>query len=214
MASSTALTDPAARLVADASTVINLIATGSALDVLAALPNRVTVVDVVPAELETGRARGRAACDELKTLVAAGRIDIVPLPDEAGPHFEGLVVGAAVDTLDDGEAATIVHALATSATALIDERKATRICAARFPRLRLASTVDLLAHPEVQRQLGAEAVGDLVFRALRDGRMSVLPHQLDGIVNVIGEERAALCASLPRRLRTAPKPPSRWDAST
>ena len=41
MGSSTALTDPAARLVADASTVINLIATGSAGDIIAALPNRI-----------------------------------------------------------------------------------------------------------------------------------------------------------------------------
>ena len=109
---------------------------------------------------------------------------------------------------------TIAYALARSATALIDERKATRICAARFPRLRLASTVDLLAHPEVQRQLGVDGVGDLVFRALRDGRMSVLPHQLDRILDVIGDERAALCASLPKRLRTQPRPPSRRDAST
>ena len=45
MGLSTALTDPAAQLVADTSTIINLIATGSAADIIAALPNRIAVVE-------------------------------------------------------------------------------------------------------------------------------------------------------------------------
>lgn len=201
MGLSTTLTDPAAQLVADASTIINLIATGSARAIVSALPNRVVVVDVVPGELETGRARGREACDRLKELIAAGVVDVVELGEDAAPHFEGLVIGPAAMTLDDGEAATIAYALAHAGTALIDERKATRICAERFPQLRVACTVDVLIHPDVQRQLGADMMAEAVFNALHGGRMGVLPGHLEWIVGVIGEERAALCPSLPRRLR-------------
>lgn len=204
MGSSTALTDPAAPLVADASTIINLIASGGAEAVIAALPNRIVVVDVVPAELEAGRTRGRAACDGLKALADAAIIEIVTLPDDAAPWFEELVVGSADETLDDGEAATIAYALARAATALIDERKATRICAARFPQLRVACTVDLLTHPGVEQRLGPSLLADTVFRALRDGRMGVAPQHLEWVVGPIGEERAALCDSLPRRARSAP----------
>ena len=207
MGSSTALTDPAAQLVADASTIINLIATGSAEAVIAALPNRVVVVDVVPAELEAGRTRGRAACDGLKALADAAIVEIVALPDDAAPWFEELVVGSAAETLDDGEAATIAYALARAATALIDERKATRICAERFPQLRVACTVDLLTHPGVEQRLGPSLLADAVFRALRDGRMGVAPQHLEWVVGLIGEERAALCESLPRRVRPAPALP-------
>jgi predicted nucleic acid-binding protein len=203
MGSSTALTDPAARLVADASTIINLIATANAAAILSALPNRVLVVDVVPGELETGRARGREAFDRLTELANAGAVEIVGLTDEAAPYFEDLAVGAAAATLDDGEAATIAYALAHAGTALIDERKATRICAHRFPQLQVACTVDVLVHPEVQRRLGADLLGDVVFRALRDGYMGVLPRHVDWIVGLIGEARAALCPSLPRRFRTS-----------
>lgn len=203
MGSSTTLTDPVARLVADASTVINLIATGSARDIIAALPNRIAVVDVVLGELETGRARGREACDHLKELASSGALEIVELGDDALPHFENLVIGPAVTTLDDGEAATIAYALAHSSLALIDERKATRICRERFPNLRLACTIDVLIHGDVQQRLGRALLADAVFRALRDGRMRVLSHHLAWVIGVIGEQRAAQCPSLPRRHRTS-----------
>jgi predicted nucleic acid-binding protein len=197
-----ALTNPAAPLVADASTIINLIATGTAPAILNALPHRLAVVDVVPTELETGRARGWTTIEGLRILLADKMLDVVALPEQADAHFEGLVVGAAAETLDDGEAATIAYALSFNAVALIDERKATRICAERFPHLALASTVDVFCHPEVQRQLGADALGIAVYNALREGRMSVLPGQVEWVVGIIGPERAALCGSLPRRVRT------------
>jgi hypothetical protein len=154
-------------------------------------------------ERSTGRARGREAFDRLTELANAGAVEIVGLTDEAAPYFEDLAVGAAAATLDDGEAATIAYALAHAGTALIDERKATRICAHRFPQLQVACTVDVLVHPEVQRRLGADLLGDVVFRALRDGYMGVLPRHVDWIVGLIGEARAALCPSLPRRFRTS-----------
>jgi len=202
MRSSTALTDPGERLVADASTAINLIATGTAGEIIAALPNRIVVVDVVPDELETGRTRGREACDRLQELTSSGVLDIVELGSDALTHFEQLVVGPAAETLDDGEAATIAYALAHAATALIDERKATRICRERFPALRLACTIDVLIHGDVQARLGPERLSEAVFRALQEGKMGVLSDHLAWVVDLIGEERAALCPSLPRRARS------------
>ena len=201
MALSSVPTDPAVPILADASAVINLVATGVASAILKALPHRLTVVDAVPTELETGRARGRTTSDRLKTLIDVGLVDVVPLPEAAEGPFEALVVGTAAETLDDGEAATIACALALGAVAVIDERKATRICGERFPDLALASTVDVLCHPEVQSCLGPEGLAAAVFNALRDGRMSVLGHQIDWILGILGPERAAQCASLPPRAR-------------
>lgn len=203
MGLSSALADPAAPLVADTSTIINLVATGGAPAILRALPNRLAVVDVVRAELETARACGRTSLDGFRDLVAAGMLDVVPLPEQAAAYFEGLVVGSAAETLDDGEAATVAYALIRPAIALIDERKATRMCGERFPLMTLASTIDVLCHAQVQRQLGADALGVAVYNALRHGRMSVLPHQLDWVVGLIGSERAVECDSLPRRVRSA-----------
>ena len=203
MVLSTALSDPSVLLVADASTIINLVATRDAATVLSALSNRVAVLDVVCQELESGRSRGRTTCDGLTALVTRGLVEIVELPDQAEVFFEQLVVGSAAATLDDGEAATIAYCVACDATALIDERKATRMCAERFPTLRLACSVDVLRHPEVQRVLGAEALVHAVFNALQSGKMGVLPHHFDWVVSLIGEDRAAQCPSLPTRLRVS-----------
>lgn len=199
----TFLTDLSAPLVADTSVVINLIATGCAPAIVRALPGRLVVVDIVPAELDTGRQRGRHNADRLNELVDAKLVEIVSLGDVATQHFSELVIGAAATTLDDGEAATIAYAVEQAGTAFIDERKATRICADRYPELRVGCTVDILVHPDVQRHLGIEALAGAMFSALQGGRMRVLPHHLEQVIGLIGSERAALCESLPRSIRVS-----------
>ncbi len=207
MGSPTFLADFSGPIVADTSVVINLIATGCAHTILGALPKRLVVVDVVPAELDLGKRLGRNNSARLTELVAGGLVEIVALGDPGTMYFSELIIGPALETLDDGEAATIAFAVEHSGTALIDERKATRICADRFPDLSIGSTVDILMHSEVQRKLDAEALAGAVFNALKEGRMRVLPHHLERIVLLIGRERAAQCQSLPRSVRLTPQYP-------
>lgn len=209
MALPTSLSDDDSFLIADTSTVINLNATGCAEAILRALSYRVAVVDVVAGELEGGRPKGRNDAGKLAELIAGNLIEVVTLGPQGLIHFETLVVGAASETLDDGEAATIAYAAEASAVALIDERKAIRLGAARFPHLRLGCTVDLFAHPSVQSALGRTRLADAVHRALLDARMHVLPHHLDGIIELIGNDRVAQCVSLPQAIRN--QSPARKD---
>jgi predicted nucleic acid-binding protein len=197
------LIDPAALLVADASTVINLNATGCAEAILRALPNRVAVVDVVPRELELGRRQGRPNIDLLNALVAAELVTIVKLDDASDRYFESLVVGSAATTLDDGEAASIAYAVEHRGIVIVDERKANRICRERFPALRAGSTVDIFAQAEIERALGRETLAQALVNALQLARMSVLPQDVEWVVGVIGPEQAALCRSLPQSVRHA-----------
>jgi predicted nucleic acid-binding protein len=197
----TCFTDPAALIAADTSTVINLNATACASDIVRALPNRMVVVDVVPGELDEGRRRGRQDADLLDKLVAAGLVEVVKLDEICASHFEKLVVGPAAMTLDDGEAATIAFAVGHKGIAVIDERKATRIAAESFAKLRIGCTVDILAHPKVQQALGKKQLADAVFNALYHGRMRVFPQHVKWVVGLIGTDRAAECSSLPTSIR-------------
>ena len=203
MGSLSSLTDAQALLVADASAIISVNATGCAKRVIKALPNRVAVVDIVSEELEEGRQRKRQDADLLKKLVDAGHVEIVQLDAKGEEYFEQLVVGAAQMTLDDGEAGTIAYAVASNGIALIDEKKANRICGQRFPELRLASTVDIFMHPDVQNELGKDALADTVFNALCHGRMRVFPHHVEWVIGLVGADRARLCTSLPGPVRGA-----------
>ena len=195
------LNDPVALFVADASVAINLNATNCAATILDALPNRVVVVEEVAIELEAGRQKGRSDSDGLKTLVAAGQIEIVRLENEGLRHFAGLVSGPAEDTLDDGEAATLAYALQHHATAVIDERKANKICSERFGSLPTGSTIDLLAHAAIAAALGRAGLAEAVFNALFFGRMRVPTQYVDWVVNLIGQDRTRKCVSLPKSIR-------------
>jgi predicted nucleic acid-binding protein len=199
--SPTWLTDPDALLVADASTVININASGCGPMIVKALPNPVAIVNIIAEELEEGRHRLRQDADLLNDLKVARLVEIVELDDVGAIHFEQLVIGPAEMTLDDGEAATIAYAVGKNGIPLIDERKATRICARRFPELRIASTVDIFTHPELRAALGKDKLADAVFNALCHGRMRVFPHHVEWVVELIGRDRAGLCTSLPRSAR-------------
>ena len=115
-------------LVADTSAVINLHATGCAEQLIDALPYRFVVVDIVAAELASGRCRGHPNADLLQSLVEQRLVEVTTLDDAASLHFEELVIGPAAETLDDGEAATIAYAVVRNGTVILDERKGIRIC--------------------------------------------------------------------------------------
>ena len=195
--------DASVKLVADTSAIINLNATRCARAIILALPNRIVVSDVVSGELANGGKRDRRDLEELRGLVREGLVEIVSLDPHDMTTFERRVVGPAHLTLDDGEAATIAYAHAHTSIAVIDERKATRICREDFPDLKVLSTVDLLSGPAIEAALGRIALSDAVFNALRDARMSVLPHHVDRVVELIGQERANDCLSLPATARRA-----------
>ncbi len=208
MRSPTFLIDPRIPLVADSSTVINLIATGCAPSIITALSNPIVAVDIIPGELDTGRQRGRPHADRLQELVDAGYLEIVSLGDNGWLHFETLVTGPGSQTLDDGEAATIAYAAEHGAVAIIDERKGRRLCATHFPDLGLVSTVDVLLHPDVRQKLGDAGFAEAVFAALQAARMAVFQEHLAEILSIIGPDRAARCPSLPRRFRASTLPPA------
>ena len=137
----------------------------------------------------------------LANLVATSHIQIVSLGEVGQQVFGDLVIGPATETLDDGEAATIAYAEERGIVPVIDERKARRICAQRFTRLRPLSTVDLFAAADVETSLGRRALADAVFQALRTARMRVLPQHIDWVVALIGADRVPQCPSLPRSVR-------------
>lgn len=190
-------------LVIDTSIVINLNATGYAREILDVLPHCAVVTDVVVGELEHGRSKGRGDAAMLAGLVKAGVLTIASLGEIALPHFESLVIGASAETLDDGEAATIAYAIDTRACAVIDERKATRLCSERFPHVKLGNTLDLLSHQSVQQALGLPHLADALHNALLSARMRVPPHHMDWVVTLIGSDRAAACRCLPEAVRRA-----------
>lgn len=190
-------------LVGDASFWISLVASGRAEQLLDAFGAPSAITDIALAELERGRSKGRAAPDAVGTLIRCGAIEVVHcVPDDEDLFLE-LIIGSAVATLDDGEAATLVCAARLGGAAVIDERKATTLAAIRFPDLRVLSTVDLMLDARVRAAVGDTVVADAIVDALKGARMRVPFGRLDDVVALVGWERLASCHSLPSRHRSA-----------
>lgn len=203
MSSSNFLTDPQTLLVADTSVVINLNATGWARAIITAFPNRLVITTNTLAELVGGERNGHGDARAIQTLIDEGIVDLVSLDERGNAIYETLIDGSALQTLDDGEAATISYASQVRGIALIDEQKALKLCAANFPDMPVICTAELLLHETVIKALGQQAHMDAIMSALQKARMRVLPHLIGRIVAIIGDVNAAACSSLPKTARTA-----------
>lgn len=192
--------------IADASVWINLAATGRLVEVLEALTAPIAIAEVALRELERGQTNGHDAYGQISLLVRSGRVPVLPISLADEDLYLSLVAGGTADTLDDGEAATLVLAAGLSAIALIDERKATTLGKRRFPSLEIRSTTDLLFDtlPYEGRNIGPLA--EALFSALQGARMRVPHHWQLRVVEVLGPERTCLCKSLPAHLRVSAMP--------
>lgn len=189
--------------VADASVWINLAATGCADRILGLYNGTLEITRTALSELERGREKGRQAADEVAAWLHLGLTQVVDLDPQDEDLFLSLVAGDAAQTLDDGEAATLVHAQRAGAVAYIDERKATSLAAVRFPGLVVASTVDLLFSSDVRHGLGEADLGHALYGALVEARIRVAAHHAAEVVACVGRERAEGCNSLPISVRRA-----------
>lgn len=193
--------DEAASLVGDASVWINLVATGRAEEILRSSPVELVITTTALGELENGRAKGRQTAAEVARLIEAGLIREVSLSSADEAVFLGLVAGPTSLTLDDGEAATIAYALGSGTVALIDERKATDLCADRYPALIVMSTTDLLLADPIASSFQADSLSECLFLALTVARMRVPDRHLAGVCERLGPDRCQKCRSLPAAWR-------------
>lgn len=198
MTFSSCLTDQDSTLVLDASVIINLLATGHASAILQAVPAAIVVTDNVVREIGQGAINGRAEPQQLLELIHDQILKSQELSGVALQHFFDLVSGNTAASLGDGESATLALAHSAGFTAAIDEKKATQISSQRFERLRLITTVDILAYEPVRFTIGDKALATATLQALRNARMQVRQSQFNWIEQLIGYENVGLCPSLRR----------------
>lgn len=140
----------------------------------------------------------------VEPLIQSGQVLVLSMTADDEDEFFGLVAGGAAETLDDGEAATLVVAARLKGTALVDERKATAIAKERFPTLDLRSTTDVLFATLPDEGGSAGPLADALYAALRGARMRVPVQWPARVVQVLGAQRASQCNSLPEHLRAFP----------
>ena len=201
MTSISCLDGIAGPLVLDASVVVNLNATGFAARVMEAIPIGVFIPDPVIRELNRGIQMGHNDATDLQALLEKGLVEPLKVPKLAQAEYVALASGSSATSLGDGEAATIAAAFSMGAWAGLDERKARRICSERYRTVNVASTVDVLSHPDVMMALSEDEFSAALLAALKVAHMNVQREHMDWVLSRIDPQRVESCVSLPRSIR-------------
>ncbi len=185
-------------LVLDASVVINLLGSNFGDRVLEAFPGEVRIVGQAFREVRRHPVTGLDATGELLDWKNRRLVAVVSLEPKHQDLFGDLTSQNLAQSLDDGEAATIAYAMTRSdpMVPVIDEKKATKIFRARWPRAVLLDTVRLFQVLVELDLLSVSAARDTVFSALKHARMQVRYEMRAWVVELIGEDLAIQCPSL------------------
>ncbi|MEM6454982.1 MAG: hypothetical protein AAF772_07795 [Acidobacteriota bacterium] len=170
-------------LVADASCLLNLIATDRAVDMLQALGHTLVISPAVPRErlllIEPGYEVGTMYSDELPRQP----IDLGPLHEAGllrGQALEAEMIGPFVrcaELLPDEDAEAVAIAACLGLPLLTDDRRQRFVGTDLFPRLRFVSTLDLMI--QACEALGLDdAAREAMVRDVRN-RANYLPDRHD-----------------------------------
>jgi len=185
-------------VVLDTSVMLNILGSGQAETILAALRGRRIVIAVTSREVVRHPLEPQSSGDPMAPLLAAGLVERLPLPAPALVRFVELTGAAPPDDLDDGEAAALAAGEALGLPVAIDERKGRRVAAAQLPSVPLLSSGAVFADAAVGAALGPKLV-DAVFSALVNARMRILPEHEPWVHTLLGPRLAAQCPSLRKR---------------
>jgi len=183
-------------LVFDASVLLNILGTASPELILRNLGRACIIDEVAISEVSLDPVTGCPCRELLEFFQSEGLLRVVRMENEVYEHFISLTGAAPPDDLDDGEAATIAQATCNGWTAVLDERKATRIAMACLSETQVLTSVDLLGARELSAVLGDAKVADMLYLALRHARMRVPTDMRSWVIRTLGPNRVADCPSL------------------
>ena len=195
MTFSSSLSDDSRPLVLDTSVLVNLHACGHGERLLSMIQNDIVVADIVAGELEHETSLKKGEHSFLYGLIGRGKVTVVSLTEAEYELFAALSCGPS--SLDDGEAATIAIAAHRGFRAVVDERKGRARAVALMNGEEPAWSLDLLRYPTVVQSLGGQLAADVVYLALRHGRMRIPTNSADDVAALIGRDRAIECTCLP-----------------
>ncbi|MFM0453907.1 hypothetical protein PQR21_26275 [Paraburkholderia nemoris] len=167
---------PSGPLVLDASVLFNLLGTGIAKELLQALAVPCWVEERTAAEIR--RLPGqRTESAPLQPLLDDGCLKLCRMSTRGYETYLSLLSGPSTDTLDDGESAAIAMAVEGLGSVVLDDKKARRILAIRFPGFVSGTSLSLIIEAARRATWNEQKLRDAVTMARDVSRMAVVLHE-------------------------------------
>lgn len=167
---------PAGPLVLDASVLFNLLGTGRSTELLRALGVPCWVEERTAAEIRRMPGQ-RTESAPLQPLIDDGCLNLLRMSEQAYETYLTLLSGPSTDTLDDGESAAIALAVDGLGSVVLDDKKARRILATRFPDVRSGTSFSLIVEAARRAEWSEQMLRDAVSMARSVSRMAVVFHE-------------------------------------
>jgi hypothetical protein len=162
-------------LVLDASFLINLLATQECKALVEAINLHCVTTDAAAREVLRHPVTGKAFSDPEEAIEWLQPVVAHGLDPDGVARYIDLVAAPPPNGLGDGEAACIAAAHRLGYGICLDDGRARRIVAECYPDLSVWWSIELLAHPRVEKVLGKERVAECIVRARTFGRMRMPP---------------------------------------
>lgn len=164
---------PGGPLVLDASVLFNILGTGLSKELLQALGVPCWVEERTAAEVRRMPGQ-RTESAPLQPLFEDGSLKLCRMSERAYETYLSLLSGSSTETLDDGESAAIAMAVEGSGSVVLDDKKARRILAARFPGAASGTSLSLIIEAARRAPWSDEKLRDAVTAARDVSRMAVV----------------------------------------
>lgn len=193
---------PQVPLAIDASVMLNFLGTGVAELLFDHLGCPIVMAANAVSELKYHPIDKTDLKPLLDSMKQNKSLEEKPLGPAAKDIWHELVGGGLEKGLDDGEAATIALAVVErlDAVVVLDESKARKVFAERWPTRLCVDTVTLLAQRRLGQRLQTDVFAEACFMALQHARMRVPAEAMAWLVGVIGRDRASKCKAVRRSL--------------
>jgi predicted nucleic acid-binding protein len=186
------------RLVIDTSVLINLIASEDITKILTGLSSEILITEPVWRELKK-HPKDNSDCGLLLNSLVEQNL-LKPVKNLA--NTLELYLDLATE-LGDGEASVIAYTVTQNhCAAVIDEKKARRICWERFSLSPIFCTIDLFQDYFFTMNPNEQEFKQLLFNAIKIGRMRILKteHEI-WVKKILDVDLIQQCSSLKRRSR-------------
>lgn len=165
------------QIVLDASVIINLLGCGYAGDILKAIRSSFSVEERTLKEIRRHPIPGRSHIDELSALKAAGLLQVHRMSDDAYALYLDLIDDSSPACLGDGESAAIATAATLAYGVALDDRKARKVLAKRFPQITLVTTVGMFFAASMQNSNMKIMMPNIIESAVCHSRMAILKEE-------------------------------------
>lgn len=181
-------------LVLDASVAINLLASGAFGEILEIIECRSYLTPHVLREIRSDPRDRKRPPHDLMVAIESGQVSLLAdLAPESSDVYLKLL-----ERMASGEASAILAARNLGGIVATDDQSALQAIAADTDLPQAIRTVELLSDPRISRHFGRDRLAEIVFGALKFGRMRVFAEYRNEIIDLIGLDRARQCPSLGR----------------